>query len=206
MSTTSLFVELLLIGVHTATWASLLAMAVWGLPAPMVLDHLKHPMVGVPAIGLFYIVAIMLDVMVRKLIYLRMEQRIAERLVRAALGNHAANVRRTQSPIPIGVAAQTAPEGLQRCLAYYHHRMVIMRSSSVNFFLLGLAGGLFVAWRTSAGVVGAALSVLIGSLLAFLSFYNWQQLASEYIGIVLGHSLRESIPVSPTEVSIAGDH
>jgi hypothetical protein len=61
MSTTNLFVELLVIGVGCAGWLTLLAVAALGYASTLVMCLLSTPAAAVPALALIYLLGIVLD-------------------------------------------------------------------------------------------------------------------------------------------------
>ena len=61
MSTTNLFVELIVIGVGCAGWVALLAVAVLGYDSILVRDLLSTPAAAVPALALIYLFGMVVD-------------------------------------------------------------------------------------------------------------------------------------------------
>lgn len=173
MTTTNVFAELLIIGIETIGWIALLIFSAFGYHW-LDFSIFNHLAVAVPLAVAAYVLGIIMD-------------RVSDKLLAGA--DHAIRRRvldeqtaKAFAPMRLYILAQSPY--LSTELDYMRSRLRIMRSSFINFGLLGVTGAAFILSRvvtTTSTRYGAAAATLgAGILLASLSYYAWRASSMTY--------------------------
>jgi hypothetical protein len=172
MSTTSLFVELIVIGVSTLIWIVLLIFAVFGYTW-MPIDILLSPAAAVPVLAIVYVLGIISD---------RIADAVFDRIwsddLRGPYFPDKAAYYQARRRILIH------SERLSDLLEYGRSRLRICRGWAFNSILIAIAGNAFL-WA-NFGDLPSALPVSVFSslfllLLSFGAWFAWQRLVkTEY--------------------------
>jgi hypothetical protein len=172
MSTTNLFVELIVIGVGAAAWLVLLVLSVFGwrwLPAL----NLPAMLELIPTLSMIYLLGILTDRVADVLFERRWVGRLRRDFFPTAADYHRARV-----------VILTESERLAELLEYGRSRLRICRGWAINAALIVVALNGFV-WSQLNGHALQSRIALVGSLLfagiAALSFFAWRAIVlTEY--------------------------
>lgn len=166
MSTTALFIELLITGLQAAIWLTLLILSIIGFDwvGP---ERLKgfEVMLATLLLPIVYPAGVSIDYLA-DVIFRPWERKIRERY----------NLKKTQTALKL--LMQTKDPSLAAHFGYIRSRIRISRSSAFNFTLITISGALFIIirlrnlprfpfWRT------LLLEIIIGSLLSGLAALAW---------------------------------
>lgn len=191
MNTTNVFAELLIIGVETIAWIALLFFTLFGY-VWIDFGTFNNLAIVIPLVALAYVLGIMMDRLSDALLFgldhaIRLQvmgERIAE-----SFGQLRSFVL-SRSPY------------LSADLDYLRSRLRIMRSSIINFGLLGITGTAFILTRIQIALDtqywAAAAALFTGAVLSSLSFYAWRASAITYY-----LRLKTAFAVLPTEREIS---
>jgi hypothetical protein len=156
MSTTQIFVELLIIGIGVIIWIVLFIAGIAELPFSAINDiirEIKLPL-GLPLMASAYVFGILLD----RVVYSLFNQR--KHKIQAEVFNN------SDEP-PVNIIEKIvldSSEELSKMVHYNRSRMRICRSWFVNFLLIGLT---FLVWQSR---IGASTLCLILVSIAFFTF------------------------------------
>ncbi len=180
MSTTLLFAELLIIGLQTTVWLSLLIMDIWGYKWLSALQTIGlsdwQTVIVVLALSFVYVLGITFD-RFADLIFSRWDKRIRDKII-------------PNAPLPIAVMRFELGkdnEYLNRQFEYTRSRIRIARASSINFALTTLLAILFVLihLQGNPGQIGYLIFLLVfGGFLVCITLYTWHKLERTYFGLV----------------------
>ena len=167
MSTTELFVELLIIGIGAAIWIVLLLLSVFGiswLPSEALLSVTAL----IPALAVVYVLGIVVDRLCDRLFELIWR----ESLFRQYYDNRQAYYDDRRILYLYGA-------GLAQLLEYGRSRLRICRGWAVNALLIALSLNLFAWTQIANGAVRLKVSLggtLLLLLFAYANWYAWSQL------------------------------
>jgi hypothetical protein len=187
MSTTALFIELLITGVQAAIWLILFILCLLGFDwiNPERLKGFEAPL-AVALLSIFYPAGVFIDNLADRL-FRPWELKIRE----------AYNLKKTQTALTL--LMQTKDQSLASHFAYIRSRIRISRSSAFNFALMTIAGVTFTAsrlrgvqrfpfWRT------LLLEILIGLLLTALAALAWRQINHSFFKwVIRGYDINSDI-------------
>jgi hypothetical protein len=172
MSTTNLFVELIVIGVGALIWIALLVFSLFGW-AWVPTDKLFSTVAIIPLLSLIYVLGIVSD-------------RIADTLFENWWNNNLRKERFAEIKSYHAARRQilTGSDRLSDLLEYGRSRLRICRGWALNAVLIAVALNLFIWIRLSRSAVAPLLS-LFGTvtilLFALASWYTWKKLTvTEY--------------------------
>jgi hypothetical protein len=195
MATTSLFVELIAVGVMAASWLLLLFAVLTKQSISKVLETLSgKTILWVPGLVLCYVLGIVLDVLIDRLIFHKFEYTIRAYQI-ARILNVKDNDRDTRSRVKATIRSNwyririflwQIPTDDTACeiSTYFRHRIRVSRAACINSLLLGLGGCVYV-WsqdddlRTGLAVLG------LGGIFAAACAYSWYELTSQYNGSLI---------------------
>jgi len=173
MSTTSLFVDLLISGIQVAIWLCLLVGCILGVDTS-ILAKIKEwdAVLAVLLLPIVYPVGIFVDNLADDLL-----RPINRRIRRSLLLDETSTVMKLLS--------ETKDDFLSRYFDYVRTRIRISRSSALNFALITLFGELFVwmRWQPSFGAkqgVWMGMIALIGGLLTALAVFSWYRITTTF--------------------------
>ncbi len=172
MSTTNLFVELIVIGVGATAWVVLLVLALIGVDKG-VLEQILQPAVALPVLAFVYVLGIVMD----RLSDMLLEKLWGEGFLSASFKSRAEYYRDRRLIL-------THSERLSDLLEYGRSRMRICRGWAVNWFLIALALDVLLiarfpekSWSLYLGFSGTAVLLL----LSFATWISWRRLVlNEY--------------------------
>jgi len=173
MSTTSLFVDLLISGIQVAMWLCLLVGCILGADTS-ILGKIKEwdAVLAVLLLPIVYPVGIFIDNLADDLL-----RPISRRIRRRLLLDETSTVMKLLS--------ETKGDFLSRYFDYVRTRIRISRSSALNFALITLFGELFVwmRWQPSFGARQGAwmgMIALLGGLLTALAIFSWYRITTTF--------------------------
>lgn len=173
MSTTSLFVDLLISGIQVAMWLCLLVGCILGADTS-ILGKIKEwdAVLAVLLLPIVYPVGIFIDNLADDLL-----RPINRRIRRRLLLDETSTVMKLLS--------ETKDDFLSRYFDYVRTRIRISRSSALNFALITLFGELFVwmRWQPSFGAkqgVWMGMIALLGGLLTSLAVFSWYRITTTF--------------------------
>jgi len=164
MSTTSLFVELVVIGAGAAIWVGLLILAVFGvewLPAVAASREFALPML-LPALSIMYVLGILVDRLADG-IFVRQADRL-----RARTFPTREDYRYARTLIYV------QSDSLKDLFEYNRSRLRICRGWVVNAVLILLTSNLFVASIIPSGSVKPPLLSFGNLAIAVFAFWSWR--------------------------------
>lgn len=175
MNTTSLFVELIVVGLHATIWVGLLGLATFGYRLDE-LDRMLSLNLAVPVLALSYVLGIVVDKLADLLVIAR-DQRIRKQYAAPD----------EPSFLDMRFAILSRSDAVYQQLEYIRSRMRIARAAILNWGLTTLAL-LIVLW-VHPGVAlsadrraGATFVIaLLGLFLVALSYHSWTALTRTYI-------------------------
>ena len=169
MSTTSLFVDLLISGIQVAIWLGLLVGCVLGAD-PKLLARAKEwdTVLAVLLLPVVYPVGIFID-------------NLADDLLRPIGRRIRKGFSLDETPSVMKLLARTKDEGLSRYFEYVRTRIRISRSSALNFALITIFGELFIwlQWKPAFGdSQGLWLGMvgILGVMLTALAVFSWYRI------------------------------
>jgi hypothetical protein len=166
VSTTSLFIEILVIGTVADIWFTLIILAVFPLDSAMLLaladvvDKLSTFLV-VPFLALTYILGWIVNFLSEVIIEPLFQARFKQKFFTGAKVNYG-EVR--------ALFYQEASEHVIEDFSFDRQILRISRTSSLNFLVLGGTVLLFVGYNRTAAIIGAIVSISI----AVLAFLQWR--------------------------------
>lgn len=168
MSTTNLFVELLVIGVGCAGWLALLAMAVLGYDSRFINGLLSTPAAALPALGGIYLLGIIVDRLAdTTLHFFRAERRSLKYFPTEEESIKQRGYVLTKSPY-FATQFEYSRSRQRICRGWILNALLL--TIAVNVFLVAHPGVLTHPIRLSAFVTPTLL------LLALVSWFSWEKL------------------------------
>jgi hypothetical protein len=173
MSTTSLFVDLLISGIQVAMWLCLLVGCIFGAD-PKLLSGVKDwsAVLAVLLLPIVYPVGIFID-------------NLADDLLRPIGRRIRKRFALDETPSVMKLLARTKDDFLPRYFDYVRTRIRISRSSALNFSLITLFGELFIwlRWRPTFGATqGVWMETvgLLGGALTVLAVFSWYRITMTF--------------------------
>jgi len=139
MSTTSLFVELVVIGAQGIVWIGLLVLSATGWPSATVLKDLNTPLVWVGALLLCYTLGVVLDRAFDYLGFRNWEYAIRDTALRDILGEEVTEANRQEKYTLLRLYTLSAVGAEGELFTYYRHRVRIARATAWNFALIAIS-------------------------------------------------------------------
>ncbi len=180
MSTTLLFVELLIAGIQVVVWLVLLVLSVFGFQwlssIPRQLISEWQTLIAVLILSFVYVLGILID-RLGDLLFSKWDRKIAVRQF-------------PNAPFAFGVLRfQLNVENvyLHQQLEYTRSRLRIARDSALNFALTTIFAEIFVIrWVPgSSRDPGLILFIaLAGVMITLLAVYTWYRLSRNYVGLI----------------------
>ena len=174
MNTTSIFVELVVIGLHTAIWIGLIILTFTGHQSldPEKLFTLN---LALPILAITYILGILMD--------------RASDMVLAAQDNRLRSqndFRGLPSFVSMRFYILSKSSDVYEQLEYTRSRLRIARASVLNFAFTTVAAALFIwfqigrALTAESRVIVCIAAALVGALLTWISYQSWTVLSHTY--------------------------
>jgi len=174
MNTTSIFVELVVIGLHTAIWVGLIILTFTGHQSldPEKLFTLN---LALPILAITYILGILMD--------------RASDMVLAAQDNRLRSqndFRGLPSFLSMRFYILSKSSDVYEQLEYTRSRLRIARASVLNFAFTTIAAALFVwfqlgrALTAESRIMVCIAAALVGALLTWISYQSWTVLSQTY--------------------------
>ncbi|RMD63312.1 hypothetical protein D6833_05800 [Candidatus Parcubacteria bacterium] len=179
MSTTTLFVEHLLIGIQATVWLSLLLLSILGIPSPSIRTVFSTEWITVPvSLAIIYPLGIFVDNLADYLLKRTFLPRI-RKVVYQREGCH------LDSLTAMKVIVRSKDVFVTNYLNYIMIRMRLARSTTLNFLLISLALVLFTILRLSTQLPNTYLrlvltEIMVGVGLSFAAFATWWNIASTF--------------------------
>ena len=183
MGTTSLFVELLVIGLQGGAWLALVVLSVCERAsggsqeqgeAPGV-AFLSSPIFWAVVAGLCYVLGIALDRVIHSLVFKCQEDWVRSDAARR-VGTEVDRTTVRGVWERARIATLTANGKLPEYFGYFRHRVRVMRASTVNLLLIGIACALFAHKCSLLPVMPPCSWLLLGGVLACVCWCAWWRL------------------------------
>jgi len=211
MTTTSLFVELIAVGIMATGWLLLLVAAFEQTKALDILNKLSETTIlWIPALILCYVLGIVLDVLIDRLIYHRFEYRIRATQIAVVLGVSDKDkknrklikkrIRVIWHHVRTFLWQIKTDETAREITTYFRHRIRVVRAASANSFLLGLAGYIYLT-RQGSGIKAGLISLGLGIIFALACVYSWDRMSRAYNRSLFRYYLKhEENPISLDQI------
>jgi hypothetical protein len=177
MSTTLLFVEILLIGLQSGVWIIFLVLVLWGNDFLKLLENVwlsdVNIAIGLVIISFLYTIGIVID---------RLADTIFERWY-SALKNKIFPNRKTPTQKMRFELSKSNPE-LSNNMYYARSRIRIARASAINFTLITTLSLIYVITRIPASTNRNTLAVyivVIGAALTASIIWSWKKLSVSFL-------------------------
>jgi hypothetical protein len=173
MNTTSIFVELVVVGLHTAIWIGLIVLAFVGYQN-LNLEKVFTLNLALPILALTYILGILVD-RVSDGVLAAQDDRLRSRY----------DMRGLPGFLSMRFYVLSKSSDVYEQLEYTRSRLRIARASVLNFALTTIASALFVWFRLGQAlaqyhVIASVSVVIIGALLTWISYQAWAALSKTY--------------------------
>jgi hypothetical protein len=173
MNTTSIFVELVVVGLHTAIWIGLIVLALVGYQN-LDLEKVFTLNLALPILAITYILGILVD-RVSDDVLAAQDDRLRSRY----------DIRELPGFLSMRFYILSKSSDVYEQLEYTRSRLRIARASIVNFALTTLAAALFAWFRLGQAlaqyhVIVSASVIIIGALLTWISYQTWTALSRSY--------------------------
>ncbi|HUT47635.1 MAG TPA: hypothetical protein VMX36_15240 [Sedimentisphaerales bacterium] len=176
MKTTSLFIEIMILGGETLAWCVMLVVCIGGLSPEKAAEVLSSPFVWGSALPFCYVLGIVVDSRIHEWFFRSKQKRIRATVIRKRQQSKELNddeckvywreVRKASMGMPL--AGTTV-------LAYIRHRIRIMRGSVGNIPLIAVFGAVLLI-KSGCGLVYAALVLLVGAGLTYACYRVWERI------------------------------
>jgi hypothetical protein len=179
MSITSLFVELVIGGIHTLIWISLVVLAFIGF-RNLDFEKLLSINLAIPVLAVAYILGILMD-RLSDIAFIAEDHRIRDRI-----GENYKDENLPKFLTMRFYILQHANQAYEQ-LEYTRSRLRISRTAILNFPLTTIALLLFVWLQLQAAlgtqnlIIASAVILLSGSALTLLSYRSWVALTETYL-------------------------
>ena len=176
MATTTLFVELIVIGAQGLLWLGLAYTALSGIPPSLSLDKASAPLILFPMLAMCYVLGTILDGLYRYVGFRQIEHALRRKAVESILHKKVPrnSLYEEWALIRHHQIKSTGPEwGMY---AYFRHRIRLLRASSINFLLTGLGLWFFCSRQESIKIPCSWFLIASLFVLAALSFVVWWRL------------------------------
>lgn len=177
MSTTLLFVEILLIGLQSAVWIIFLVLVLWGNDFLKLLENVWlsdiNIAIGLIIISFLYTIGIFVD---------RLADTIFERWY-SSLKNKIFPNRKTPTQKMRFELSKSNPE-LANNMYYARSRIRIARASAINFLLITILSLIYVITRFPVSASRNTLAIyiiIIGALLTTSIIWAWKKLSVSFL-------------------------
>ena len=167
MNTTSIFVELLVIGFHTLTWIGLLIITIIG--------H-KSINLALPILAMTYVLGVAID-RLSDMVFLPCDHRLRDKEKLKAFPEF----------LIMRFYILGKSKDIYAQLEYTRSRLRIMRAATLNFVALSVVSTFFVWFQLGnvfsfqTRVATCILVLVVGGLLAYISYKSWVVLTKTYI-------------------------
>jgi hypothetical protein len=174
MNTTSIFVELVVIGLHTAIWVSLIILAFTGYQS-LNIEKLFTLNLALPMLAITYILGILVD-RVSDMALTAQDNRLRSRY----------DFRGLPSFLSMRFYILSKCSDVYEQLEYTRSRLRIARASILNFAFTVVASALFVWFQLGKAlaaehrVLACLAAAVIGALLTWISYQSWAALSKTY--------------------------
>ncbi len=172
MSTTNLFVELIVIGVGVFIWLMLLT----GIISPEVFNYLTGINIdflsAIPVIAIIYVMGIISDKSVDSIFYTLWEEKIRKKIIKDKLYYKTINAISTKYP------------DIANKLEYIRSRIRIIRSWVIHFIMIAVTFSFYISLRCMYDLRQKIILIIFSSLIlicfSILSFYSWHYMSETY--------------------------
>jgi len=179
MATTTLFVEIIIIGAQGAIWLFIIFSSFMDLPNSFDLLGVDFAVLAIPIIALLYTLGIIIDRVSDNIGFKALEYTIRDRVMHKIAGEYSKNVIKENihiswTPIRRFILSTPQQEGL--LFDYYRHRIRIMRSSALNFLLTAIGLLIFLLRQNPLYYSIVLFGIIISILLCCLCAFAWWRL------------------------------
>jgi hypothetical protein len=167
MNTTSIFVELLVIGFHTLTWIGLLIITIIGY---------RSINLALPILAMTYVLGVAID-RLSDMVFLPCDHRLRDKEKLKAFPEF----------LIMRFYILGKSKDIYAQLEYTRSRLRIMRAATLNFVALSVVSTFFVwfqlgnVFSLQTRVATCILVLVAGGLLAYISYKSWVVLTKTYI-------------------------
>jgi len=175
MNTTSIFVELLVIGFHTLTWIGLLIITIIGYRS-INLEKLLSINLALPILAMTYVLGVAID-RLSDMVFLPCDHRLRDKEKLKAFPEF----------LIMRFYILGKSKDIYAQLEYTRSRLRIMRAATLNFVALSVVSTFFVWFQLGnvfsfqTRVATCILVLVVGGLLAYISYKSWVVLTKTYI-------------------------
>lgn len=180
MSTTQVFVELLITGFGGLIWMTIMVGVLCGLSLETIFTRTYPAFFILPISGIAYIVGILID-RIGYQVFMRLENRIGYRTFNAPENNEDKPKKEAEAYLRPAITLVMHHSGqLKEKINYTRTRLRLCRSWIVNFSCIGLALALaLLAGRDEKQNIILAL-LFLSLFLSLASYFVWKRLALDY--------------------------
>lgn len=174
MNVTALFVELIVVGIGTASWLLLFLAALFSYKFDAT-NIQNNPIIITSFMAIVYVLGIVVDRLVRKIFMPTIEKRAQRRVFTADLVKHvkklAPHIKEENLAMELEKFIRANSESLAKKIDYNRSRLRICRAWVIHFLLIGIA---FSCWNARVEIANQMtfISVLIVNLV-FLMLTWW---------------------------------
>jgi len=175
MNTTSIFVELLVIGFQTLTWIGLLIITIIGYKG-IDFEKLLSINLALPILAMTYVLGVAID-RLSDMVFLPRDHRLRDK----------EKLKASPEFLVMRFYILGKSKDIYAQLEYTRSRLRIMRAATLNFVALSVVSTFFVWFQLGnifsfqTRVAACILVLVLGDLLAYISYKSWVVLTKTYI-------------------------
>ena len=190
MATTTLFVELIVIGAHGFIWLALLYMSLSGTPPSLSLDEVSSALIILPTLVICYVLGIILDGLYRYG-FLYVEHVLRRKAIKRAFNREVQKeeIHNEWTPIRNYMIKSTGSE--RELYAYFRHRIRILRASAFNFLFSAIGLFLFCSLQESIEIKCSGILIAALVVLSVLSCIVWWRITRGWAILSCSHYKQE---------------
>lgn len=171
MTTTQVFIELLMTGFGSLVWILLFFLGINGLGFEILLDMEISNAFLLPIAGFAYIIGIIID---------RIGFQIFKKKERKNINKvFFEDENRTSIQLKVVYIIQNS-DHLKSAIDYNRSRLRLARSWIINFFMISISLILYLVLNHNVNIHTLLSLIGINITFCFLSFYTWNKLSSDY--------------------------
>jgi uncharacterized membrane protein YciS (DUF1049 family) len=174
MNVTALFVELLMVGIGTATWLALFLAAILSYKFDTMILTDNKALIGT-LIAIVYVLGIVMDRLIRGLFVSTLEARARKRIFSDEKVKHikaiAPHIDECNLSMELEKFIRSQSQSLAGKIDYNRSRLRICRAWVLHFFLIGIS---FVCWNARVHVLPWTTAVWLIGVDALFLIFTWR--------------------------------
>ena len=182
MKTTSLFVEIMIVGCETLMWVVLLLMCVFDFSHQRAEEILGNRLIWVPAFAFCYVLGIVMDSRIHEVFFRSRQKAIRADVIRKGEKNSELTddeCKERWKEIRKAALVMPASAGGISSLDYIRHRIRIMRGSVGNIPLIASLGSLLLI-KSECHLAYTGVALLTGGLLCYACCRVWKRIEKSW--------------------------